>query len=763
MATTAGKASREHPHHHTVPPQHQSRRSSGHQGGLGQRRTSQSVGTAAEAKAEAGIETDAATPATAPLPPPASKRPIGIVPRHSPADSAEFASSPGPSSAHRDSLTRSPSSAARSPDTASPIYPDRAIRPLPRSRLKSRLSPEQASHIVYPPAPPPLSPTLQFSHPTVDDQRHAALGRGVPVGGHYEDSNGGCVHHCTCGDDVDSGDEEVEFDHPDYRYHTASGSVPPTNGKPVDNIQQRLMAASKSGGKLPPSLSSADGYESFENTSNKKKRKIPLSSANSSLQQHQLSAEMASMGLNGSTDGTLEEDGPQAGASHPSPHGTQTQANAPVASGSGTGISGAGRGRYGRHMGWARAGERRPLGSSFSGGNGGYGAIRTPGKNGGGDLPNGVENEKGGIISQAIKSAAEQGPLTPPSAAKSAGSGGRESRASNTTPKTQFTFHCESESANKMEQQAADQRAAYAQAQQQAQVAYQQQRDAQVKYAQAAYNTPGSYPAPVGSVPVNGRMAAGGQVPAVGAGRPGHGTQTTANMRQAPNMPANGNRPPPPPAGHPGQAPLPPNQHGQQPAPPPKPKPRRRPSKEYALAARQRQLQQEYTNYHHRPTKDNLWICEFCEYEDIFGVPPLAMIRRYEIRDRQERKKAEEKKRLLEKARAKGRKGKKGKGKNNNGANAGQQGGAHPANGQPQHPDDGAYGHGDHLGPPPPGEEEFYDDDEEEEYEDGEYGDEYEPTGPDDGHGYYSPPPPPTGTPSLHHQARAVASGPPPG
>ncbi|KAI7516180.1 hypothetical protein KC316_g21192, partial [Hortaea werneckii] len=234
------------------------------------------------------------------------------------------------------------------------------------------------------------------------------------------------------------------------------------------------------------------------------------------------------------------------------------------------------------------AGERRPLGSSFSGGNGGYGAIRTPGKNGGGDLPNGVENEKGGIISQAIKSAAEQGPLTPPSAAKSAGSGGRESRASNTTPKTQFTFHCESESANKMEQQAADQRAAYAHAQQQAQVAYQQQRDAQVKYAQAAYKTPGSYPAPVGSVPVNGRMAAGGQVPAVGAGRPGQGAQTTTNMRQAPNMPANGNRPPPPPAGHPGQAPLPPNQHGQQPAPPPKPKPRRRPSKEYALAARQR-------------------------------------------------------------------------------------------------------------------------------------------------------------------------------
>ncbi|KAH0398145.1 hypothetical protein KCU89_g7544, partial [Aureobasidium melanogenum] len=54
-----------------------------------------------------------------------------------------------------------------------------------------------------------------------------------------------------------------------------------------------------------------------------------------------------------------------------------------------------------------------------------------------------------------------------------------------------------------------------------------------------------------------------------------------------------------------------------------------------------------------------MWICEFCEYEDIWGVRPEALIRQYEIKDRKERQKAEERRRLLEKAKQKNRKGKK--------------------------------------------------------------------------------------------------------
>jgi len=96
-------------------------------------------------------------------------------------------------------------------------------------------------------------------------------------------------------------------------------------------------------------------------------------------------------------------------------------------------------------------------------------------------------------------------------------------------------------------------------------------------------------------------------------------------------------------------------------------KPRRSAAKLYAYAARKRRIEQEYQNLHNPPNP--VWICEFCEYEDIFGSPPEALIRQYEIKDRKDRKRAAEKRRLLEKARMKGRKGKKVSKKAQNNAN----------------------------------------------------------------------------------------------
>jgi hypothetical protein len=94
------------------------------------------------------------------------------------------------------------------------------------------------------------------------------------------------------------------------------------------------------------------------------------------------------------------------------------------------------------------------------------------------------------------------------------------------------------------------------------------------------------------------------------------------------------------------------------------------------MAARQRRLQQEYNNFHHPPRRDEIWICEFCEYESIFGEPPQALIRQYEIKDREEQKRLAEKRRLLEKAKMKGRKNRKGsnkkKGKSNDRGDAQQ-------------------------------------------------------------------------------------------
>jgi hypothetical protein len=94
---------------------------------------------------------------------------------------------------------------------------------------------------------------------------------------------------------------------------------------------------------------------------------------------------------------------------------------------------------------------------------------------------------------------------------------------------------------------------------------------------------------------------------------------------------------------------YPPNatkQNGKQPVP--GKKTRRRAGKEYLIAARQRREQQEYQNYHHPPAPEDEWICEFCEYERIFGTPPEALIRQYEIKDRRVRKQEAERRRLLE-------------------------------------------------------------------------------------------------------------------
>lgn len=63
--------------------------------------------------------------------------------------------------------------------------------------------------------------------------------------------------------------------------------------------------------------------------------------------------------------------------------------------------------------------------------------------------------------------------------------------------------------------------------------------------------------------------------------------------------------------------------------------------------------------YSNGPPNSNgeTWICEFCEYESIFGEPPEALMRQYDIKDRKERRRLANQRRLLEKAKQKARKG----------------------------------------------------------------------------------------------------------
>ncbi|EGX49330.1 hypothetical protein AOL_s00078g363 [Orbilia oligospora ATCC 24927] len=78
-------------------------------------------------------------------------------------------------------------------------------------------------------------------------------------------------------------------------------------------------------------------------------------------------------------------------------------------------------------------------------------------------------------------------------------------------------------------------------------------------------------------------------------------------------------------------------------------------------AARREYLQQQRLKQRHaNGNKGEIWICEFCEYEAIFGQPPEALMRQYDIRDRRERRERKEaenrRRRAEERLQRKGRK-----------------------------------------------------------------------------------------------------------
>ncbi|KAI5856253.1 hypothetical protein BZA05DRAFT_196751 [Tricharina praecox] len=114
-----------------------------------------------------------------------------------------------------------------------------------------------------------------------------------------------------------------------------------------------------------------------------------------------------------------------------------------------------------------------------------------------------------------------------------------------------------------------------------------------------------------------------------------------------------------------------------QPQPPaPAKKKTPKPSRRELFQQAQRRRRQEALS--HNNNNGEIWICEFCEYESIFGEPPEALMRQYEIKDRKERRRLAEKRRLLEKA--------KQKGKKNASKNAGKKGANNHASAAPPPP-----------------------------------------------------------------------------
>lgn len=153
-----------------------------------------------------------------------------------------------------------------------PVYhndrSDRPIRPLPKRRLRERLSPEVADSIEYPPARQ-SAPAL-FSYPCNLKGALSEEESGSGVRDPRPDLSG---HSAPRKDGVSAASEMDEA-----CTRRAVVARPPTEslGRSPRLLQKPDASRQGHTPQPPPSAaSSADGYDSFENTNNKKKRKIP--------------------------------------------------------------------------------------------------------------------------------------------------------------------------------------------------------------------------------------------------------------------------------------------------------------------------------------------------------------------------------------------------------------------------------------------------------------------------------------------------------
>ncbi|KAF2454072.1 hypothetical protein BDY21DRAFT_374315 [Lineolata rhizophorae] len=585
--------------------------------------------------------------------------------------------------------------ASSSPDTTSPVFPDRPIRPLPKRRLHSRLSPEEAATIEYPRIASTGGPLFSFPYSSFDSLRASApptasaagdtQARADPHYGRYLDNDesdedgAGAPGHGGAVDVATARAEYASYDRAKAgragRGGAGPGGTSITPGSSGGLLSRGQVHHPSQLVMQPPqpdsAASSADGYESFENTNNKKKRKIPVSGGGTH-HHSTLSAELASMGISQSmaqagaaatqeevASAILQDALEDSSAGVGQYYGSGTSAM--PSSGSGTGISGAGRGASTNGLNaYATGGSRSRRDWTGSTSTNGKGAQPQP-----------------GIIGAAIASAAADpsAPITPSANTTAtsrafanenasnlpAGQSTQSASESSSKPapqKTQFTFTCESDSANKMVWPGQSGSGPFG-----------------VSQPGCTVNSQGRRVATQGTQTGAGLVGQGGIAPPLQApaqaqqtvGSAGVQIQSSASQIQQTQQSVAGM------AGAGGTTGAAPNATNAQ--APKKRRPRRSMARELELAARQRRLQQEYNNFHHPPRREDIWICEFCEYESIFGAPPEALVRQYEIKDRKERKRLAEKRRLLEKAKMKGRKSRKsskknqGNGSNNKGGN----------------------------------------------------------------------------------------------
>ena len=218
----------------------------------------------------------------------------------------------------------------------SPRYPDRLIRPLPKHPLRSRLSPEAAGSILYPPAPPTTATRFPFTGSYGNPRSQVEVTDQCTCG--LEHENHEHVHHEEEGLDSGEDDSAVLIRRFNGARDTKSPSLHGKNNRQIE----RMHPYGKPEPTPPKSTSSsADGYDSFENTNNKKKRKIPTS-GNIGNHHSSLSADLANMGISSSTPRDIDPDSGEDGTV-PGPYYGSGNPAVPV----GSAYSGSGRGRGG--------------------------------------------------------------------------------------------------------------------------------------------------------------------------------------------------------------------------------------------------------------------------------------------------------------------------------------------------------------------------------------------------------------------------------
>jgi hypothetical protein len=220
----------------------------------------------------------------------------------------------------------------RSPDTMSSLFPERPIKPLPKRRLRERLSPDVADSIKYPPAPATTAPLFYYPYSITGEED--ARGGLYPVDRQRSDENDRNYISRRNGEEIDSDEEYRELP---YRGRYARHS-PDTGGRSYRYVQKPGSTNYSKPEPPPSTTSSADGYDSFENTNNKKKRKIPTP-GDAGLNGIHLSNDLASLGISAPTDESVTREESVNGI--PKYYGA-----GPIVAGQG--ISGPGRGRYGR-------------------------------------------------------------------------------------------------------------------------------------------------------------------------------------------------------------------------------------------------------------------------------------------------------------------------------------------------------------------------------------------------------------------------------